>query len=54
MVLKILGKMFKHGYEIPDDAFPSWFILLRCITYFSSIAINTFSRLTRRCLLHLT
>ncbi|KAK2402225.1 pentatricopeptide repeat-containing protein [Trifolium repens] len=23
MVLKILGKMFKHGYEIPDDAFPS-------------------------------
>ncbi|XP_045790264.1 pentatricopeptide repeat-containing protein At2g30780-like [Trifolium pratense] len=23
MVLKILGRMFKHGYEIPDHAFPS-------------------------------
>lgn len=23
MVLKVLGQMFKHGYEVPGDAFPS-------------------------------
>jgi len=23
MVLKILGQMFKHGHEVPIDAFPS-------------------------------
>jgi hypothetical protein len=53
MVLKILGNMFKHGYEIPDHAFPSWFILLRSsLTYAITIAINTFNRLTQRCSLH--
>lgn len=27
MVSKIVGQMFKHGYEVPLDAFPSWNIL---------------------------